>query len=286
MFKFWLYKLAQVIVNRLSLKAAYQVAIFLSDVQYFFSFRDRRAVRNNLRIILQNDQDLSRLTKEVFRNFGRYLVEFFRMQTMVDKNFISKNIHLKNIEYIDQVLKYGKGGILTTAHLGNWEMGAVVLSMLGYPITLIALPHKERPVNDLFNHQREVKGITVVQSNLFLRKCMETLANNELIAIAADRDFSQNGEVLNFLGRETLIPKGAAMFSLKTGAPIIPTFLLRQPDNRFVFQFSEPIYPPPDSKEEKGDHLIDLMKRHTAIIEDTIRAHPTQWLMFREFAVH
>lgn len=284
MFKFLLYKLGQAIICWLPLNFSYRLAIFLSDLHYYFSFRDRRFVRNNLRAILRRQDNIQVLTREVFRNFGRYLLEFFLMNRIMDQDYIKKNVQFKNLEYISEALKRGKGAIFLTAHIGNWELGGVLLSSLGYPLTAIALPHKERPVNDLFNRQREIRGIKVVPTRLAYRRCLEALKNNQFVALVADRDFSLKGELLDFLGRKTLIPKGAALFSIQTGAPIVPVFLMRQEDHTFVLTVNEPIYPPLETAGQiDRDILLDLMKRYAGIIEDQIQRYPTQWLMFRQF---
>lgn len=262
---------------------AYRIAVFVSDLQYHFSPRDRKAVTNNLKIILGTNKDISRQVREVFRNFGRYLLEFFRMAKFLTPDYIKSNVRIRNIEYLDRVLKHGKGGVLLTAHIGNWELGGVVISMLGYPVVAIALPHKERPVNDLFNHQREARGIKIVQTNGSIRKCIEALHENKIVAILADRDFGFRGEIMDFLGRKTSIPQGPAIFCEKVGAPLIPAFLIRVEDDKFELIFEEPVFPPSEGSEEEKVHT--LMKQYTAIIERKVREYPTQWLMFREFWV-
>jgi len=105
MFKFLLYQLGKFLVNRMSLASAYTLARHISDIQYTFSPRDRRAVRNNLRIITASDQDLDKLTREVFCNFGKYLVEFFRMEKTVNLDYIKKNITIENEKYIQEIKK-------------------------------------------------------------------------------------------------------------------------------------------------------------------------------------
>jgi KDO2-lipid IV(A) lauroyltransferase len=265
---------------------AYKIAGFFSEMQYYLSPRDRRAVKNNLRIILQSDKDLSGKAREVFRNFGKYLVDFFRMQKILNEEYIRKNVRISGMERVDEILAKGRGGIMITAHLGNWEMGGPILGLLKSPLFVIALPHKERPVNDLFNAQRAAWRITIVPTNIAVRKCIEALKNNQLVALAADRDFTAHGEVLDFLGKKALIPKGAAIFSIKTGAPILPAFLVRQPDETFHLFFEEPIYPPViTQKEIDRDTLLTVMEKYKTVLENKIKEYPTQWLMFREFWV-
>lgn len=243
-------------------------------------------MKKNIKKILPGEKNVSVLAREVFRNFGRYLIEFFQMKEIVDDHFIKTKVNIKGTEYLDDVLAKGKGGIVVTAHIGNWELGAVLISVLGYPIMAVALPHKERPVNDLFNHQREAKGVTVVPTNVALRRCIEQLKSNKLIALVADRDFSTNGIVMDFLGQKALVPKGAAMFSWKSGAPIIPIFLIRNGDGTFNFSCHEPIYPPREDTSKNEEEIISgIMRRYITVIEEQIRAHPSQWLLFREFCV-
>jgi len=270
------------------MELSYEIAMFMSDLHYIFSFRDRRAVKNNLKKILPSEERLSALTREVFRNFGKYLAEFLRMEKMMDKDFIAKKVKVEHREHVQQALDKGKGAIIVTAHIGNWEMGAVLLSVLGYPLIAIALPHKERPVNDLFNHQREVKGMTVIPTNGAIRKCIEHLKENKVVAIVGDRDFSSKGggEILDFLGHKALIPKGAAIFSQRTGAPIIPTFLIREDDYTFRLSMGEPLFPQEEtSASSEREMMLGIMNRYMAVIEEKIRQYPTQWLMFRDFCI-
>ena len=286
MFKFFLYKVGLFLLDRLPSGWFYNLATFISDIQYLCSFRDRKAVKNNLKRICSPGTDIDPLTREVFRNFGKYLVEFFQMKEIADEAFIKSKVKIEGLERFDEVLAKGKGGILLTAHIGNWELGAVLVSVLGYPLMAIALPHKERPVNDLFNAQREAKGVTVVPTNVALRRCIEQLRKNKLIALVADRAFGNHGIMMDFLGCKALIPKGAAMFAVKTGAPIIPTFCIRNDDGSFNLNCCDPIYPPQEVPAQmKNKTVLDIMRRYVSVIEDKIRAHPSQWLLFRELCV-
>ena len=284
MFKFLLYKVGEFIVNILPLSWAYGFAEFFSRCQYRFSFRDRRAVENNLKVITRSQTVPPQMTEAIFVNFGRYLVEFFRMIRKVDDEYIQKNVKIEHLEYAKEAFKHGKGGIIVTSHLGNWELGALLVSRLLKPLLIIALPHKERWVNRLFNAQREACGQTVVQIHVSVRRCLERLKENGLIGLVADRDFLNNGEVLEFLGRPTIMPKGPALFSIKTGAPIIPCFVVRNPDNTFTLSFERPIYPPQIMDQDiSPESLKGLMRKYIVLFEEKIRQHPTQWLMFREF---
>lgn len=286
MFKLFLYKLGLFFLNHCSISTSYKFAATISDIQHFFSFQDRKAVQNNLRTILPNSRNIPFLTREVFRNFGRYLVEFFKTSELIDDDFIKSNIEINGAQHLENAAKGGKGGIVVSAHIGNWELGAMLVSKLGYPLMAVALPHKERPVNDLFNQRREAKGITVVPTNTAIRRCTEQLKENKFIALVADRDFNNRGIEMEFLGRKMLIPKGPAMFSWKTGAPIIPVFLVRGEKGKFIMNCYKPIDPPSQNTTQSEEEVIlGIMRRYLSVIEEQIRLYPSQWLLFRELFI-
>ena len=124
----------------------------------------------------------------------------------------------------------------------------------------------------------------VIQTEVAVRRVIEHLRMNRLVAILADRDFGNRGIVMDFFGRKTMIPKGAAFFSLKTGAPIIPMFFIRTTDDHFEINIYPSIEPPhlPDGK-ITDQTAADYIQKYLKIIEDEIKKNPSQWLLFREF---
>ncbi len=261
------------------------IARFICDVKYAFSIIDRRAVTENLTCILPWEDKVNLPVREVFRGFGQYLLEFFLVERMLKENYIEKNVQIQNLKYIEEALARGKGGIILTAHIGNWELGGALLGVLGYPLTVIALPHKEESVNNFFNKKRAGKGLTVVPSNTAVRRCISALKKNTLIALVADRDFSNKGEVLKVFGRQTVVPKGPAAFSVKTGAPIIPVFLIRKDNAKFQLIIEKPIFPEKKPQNQESTYMIEIMEKYITIMEDKIRQYPGQWIMFRRFWV-
>lgn len=281
---YYLYKIARFLAKILPLRVSHALVMFLCDLHFCFSKNDRQAVENNLKIVLKTDRVPRSKVREVFRNFGRYLLEFFTLTKRLCPGYIQSNVHIKNIEYLNEVLQKGKGGIIVSAHLGNWEMGGTALPALGFPLSVVALAHKDPRVNALFNGQREASGAMVIQTDVAVRHVLEHLKKNRLVAILADRDFGNRGIVMDFLGRKTMIPRGAAYFSMKTGAPIIPSFFLHAADDHFEIIIHPPIEPPhlPDGK-ITDEAARSYIREYLTVIEDEIRRNPSQWLLFREF---
>ncbi|MFH1397962.1 MAG: lysophospholipid acyltransferase family protein [Candidatus Omnitrophota bacterium] len=284
MLSYILYRFAQFIALSLPIKLAYRVAIFFSDIHYLFADKDRARTYANLKAIFPEkpSQEIRRIRLGMFRNFAKYLVDFFRF-SVVDEEFIKKNVTLVNINYLNQVLNNGKGGILLSAHLGNWELGGIAVPLLGYPTSAVALTHKHIKVNNFFVSQRENKGLKVIPLGKAVKQCLSAIASNQLIALVGDRDFSEKGMIVDFFNKPTIFPEGPAVFHLKTGAPIIPIFMLRNQDDSFTYKLEKPIeFTPTGDRNKDVKELISLYK---LIFEDYIRKYPDQWYMFRQFWV-
>jgi len=292
MFTYIIYRLGQFIALSFPLKLAYRVAIFVSDLHYIFADKDRLAVANNLKAIFprKSNKEIRKIRLQMTRNFAKYLVDFFRFSKL-DLNFVRQNIKLENLHYFDEVLSEGKGAIVLSAHLRNWELGGVVVALLGYPIWAVALPHKDKQVDNFFNYQRESKGMKVIPTGRAVRQCLNLLKENKIIALVGDRDFSAKGIIMDFFDKPTFLPEGAAAFSLKTGAAIVPAFMYRNEDDSFTLRMEKPLRPKlKNSKIRSGhnmhihdDELRDLISQYKTIIEGYIRRFPDQWYMFRKF---
>jgi len=281
-FNYILYRIGQFIVLLLPLNLGYKLAVFFSDVHYIFADKDRMAVRENLKVIFpeKSEREIRRIRIRMFRNFAKYLVDFLRFSKL-DSEYIKRNIKIENIHYINEALSNGKGVITLTAHLGNWELGGVVIALLGYPFWAVALPHKYKKIDNFFNFQRRSKGVRVIPLGKAVRSCLNVLKENEIVALVGDRDFTEKGVVIDFFGRSTFFPEGPAAFSLKTGAIIVPGFMVRNEDDSFTLKMEKPLGYIPTYDKDKD--LIRLIERYKITIENYIRKYPDQWYMFRRF---
>jgi KDO2-lipid IV(A) lauroyltransferase len=282
MLNYVLYRIGQFIALSLPLKIGYGVAIVFSDVHYIFARQARRDVKGNLKAIFpeKSNREIRKIRIRMFRNFAKYLVDFFRFEKL-DSEYVKKNIFIENRQYSEQALAKGKGVIVLSAHIGNWELGGAAVSLSGYPLWVVVLPHKNKKVNAFFDYQRKSKGINVVPLGMAVRRCFEILKGNNMLALVGDRDFNENGIVINFFGKSAIFPEGPAAFSLKTGAVILPVFMVRNEDDSFTLKIEKPIEFTPSQNKEKD--ITELIKHYKVIIEDYIRKYPDQWYMFRRF---
>jgi KDO2-lipid IV(A) lauroyltransferase len=283
MMSFILYKLGEFITCSLPLRAAYAVAVFISDFRFIYAREDRRNVLANLKVIFpeKSEAQIRAIRRKMFRNFAKYLVDFFRFVKM-DRTFIHQKIKTEGTEAFDRALKEKKGVVVLTAHIGNWELGGVVIALLGYPLWVVALPHKNKKVNDFFDGRRKGKNINVIPFGKAARQCLQTLRENKMVALLGDRDFShERGLITELFGRPIYLPKGPAALALKTGAAIVPGFMIRNPDDTFTLKIEPAVNIAVTGDSEKD--LEEAVNRYKDILEDYIRRYPEQWFMFRKF---
>lgn len=282
MCQFIIYKIAQSLALLLPLKAGYAVAGALARLQFCLSGKDKKIVMDNLRAMkgARDEAAIRKVAKEVFVNFAKYLVDFFRFSRLT-LEYINKNVRIAGRDNLDAAVKRKKGVILLAAHIGNYELGGAVVSLLGYSFNAVALDHKNRLVNNFFITQRQAANIKVISLGMALKRCYACLKAGEVLALLGDRDFLNHGLKMKFFGRDSLIPKGAAALSLRTDASIVPTFFIRLPDDTFELTFEKPIsYLPVGNTEED---TRQIMNRCVQVMEKYIKRYPSQWYMFRNF---
>jgi len=281
---YFLYRIGQWLALSVPLRMGYGIAVFFARLKFFWAREEVCYVANNLKCIIGKDKkQISIYTKAMYENFGKYVVDFFR-SAKLDRGFIDKYIQIENLRYMTEPLAKGTGIIGVSAHIGNWELCAQVLAVLVCKVNAIALTHKNQRINNFFINQRRASGINVIPLGIGIRKCFYALKRNEIVGILGDRDFSgSNGIFIDFLGKKMLIPQGPAVLSLKTGAPIVPTFIIRneQDDCYFKFVVEEPIYPARTGAKEQDIKM--LTEKMAKVIECYVRKYPKQWFVFREF---
>ncbi|MBN1871224.1 MAG: lysophospholipid acyltransferase family protein, partial [Candidatus Omnitrophica bacterium] len=167
-----------------------------------------------------------------------------------------------------------------SAHLGNWELGGAVLGTMGYKISGVVLTHKNKRINDFFTRQRLAGNMRPIEIGAALKGCYRALRSNELLALLGDRDFSKNGVKVKFFGMDATMPKGPAVLSHRLGSPIVPIFMVREPDDTFTLFIEKPITGDPGDNEEAA--VFNITQKCSAAIEACVRKYPSQWYAFRK----
>ena len=223
----FLYGLGSNLAVGLPRKISYAVARRLADLYSTRSLKDCAAVRSNLRAVLGREPTPAQV-REVFQNFAMYLADFFRFSRLT-RSKAERMVRFDGLDCMEEALREGHGAVGATAHLGNYELAAAVLCLIGLPVHGVTMSHRNPQVDAFFMRQRErvgVRGIPVqkMSRKAFLESCLSVLRRNEILGLVADRDFFDHGLEMPLFGHTLRVPTGPAAFSLRTGAPVVPSF--------------------------------------------------------------
>jgi len=269
------YRLAQGLNALLPADVCLRLADALADRYWRGRASDCLAVRENLSAALGSQIDAdSPLVRDVFRNFARYLEEFLRAPRLS-----GARLTVEGTEALTALLQAHPGCVVLSAHVGNWELGGILIRRLGFPFSAVFLPHQHSGVNRVFDEQRLRCGVGVIPLGVGATpKCLAWLRAGKPLGVMGDREFGSNGVRVSLFGRSATLPRGPAMLSLRTGAPAIPIFLIREGPWRFRFHTQPPIWP---SSVSGADRIRTLTQQYALAIERVVRLAPTQWLLFR-----
>lgn len=280
--EYWNYRLTDLLAKTLPRNFAYWLGLRVADSFYARNSNDRKCVVSNLKQVFEaagtrhSTNTLESLARKTFQYFGKYLVDFFRFSKL-SKTDLEKLISIEHLEYLEQCHRLGRGVLAITAHLGNWELGGAVMAAMGYPVHAVFRPEKVHRVNNFFLNQRARRGVVPIPLGQAASGIFRALNKGNVVALLADRDFTARDDRIQFLGRPARLPRGPARISLRTGAPVLPAFLLRQVDDTFLFRFHPPLFP----EEMKSEQ--EFREKIRDILEKEIVANPHQWFIFDNF---
>lgn len=284
MLQYLLYLTAKFLAVSFPSPIKYWVALRVSDLHFIFKKKDRQVVSRNLKNI-HSQKNKFQSAKDIFHNFAKYLIDFLFMSQLNRYNW-RKWVKTVNEEYFDNAYKEGKGIIALTAHIGNWELGGIILSLIGYPTSAIVLPQRNRLVNSLFLKQRQSKGLKTTSLGLGLRESFQKLKKGEIVAILGDRNIRDkslsraSGVEVEFFGKKAYFPRGPAVLAYWTNAIILPGFTIRGKDNKYTLFFERPI--PIERYEDKEKFVTVNTQKIAKVIEKYVSLYPEQWCVFEE----
>jgi KDO2-lipid IV(A) lauroyltransferase len=250
----------------------------------------KAAIARNLARVLGEPpgaRRVRRATREMLRHFAFYWVDLFRFAQLPPGRLRELVVggDLAAIEPLRRAHAAGRPTILITAHLGNWELGAVLAGQAELPLAVVYVP-------DAFGEAERYRSLLRRNADLVeipLRlddersslPVLRALAEGRIVALQGDRDFNDRGVRRGFLGAEASFPLGPFLLARMSGAALVPTFITYTRDDRFEVELGEPI-----EVERSGDRMGDALRaldRWLAVLERAVRRWPTQWYNFHDF---
>ncbi len=258
---------------------SYAISQNIASLSYLFYKSAVRNVKENLKLVLPaySDKELSNITRNLFRNYSRYLVDYARFTSLSKSAVIKQIVSYDGKEKFDKALQMNKGVILLTSHLGNWELGGIFFGSYGLKTNVLTLPDENPEIDDIRRWYREVynvKTITVGDSPLSSIEMVRALNSREMIAMLIDRYQGGQGSIkVDFFNKPTPFPRGPFILSRLTGAPIVVAFVVKEDKGYRGF-----IEGPLAISSEKEEY--ETLKEAVKILEKYITAYPDQWYNF------
>lgn len=227
------------------------------------------------------EAELRRLNREVVIHFGQMLFEVPHVFNLTREN-LGRYVAVENEHLVREAAGKGKGILFLTAHFGNWELMAAALALV-FPMrkAVIVRPIDSPPADLLVREIRTRFGTEIIPKKRSMRRVMEILKQGGAVGVLLDQNVDwYDGVFVPFLGRLACTNKGLALLALRTRAPVIPVFSVREQDGRYRVLFD-----PEVPLSMTGDKIRDVEETTAAfnrVIETHVREHPEQWFWFHK----
>ncbi|MCX5700611.1 MAG: lysophospholipid acyltransferase family protein [Candidatus Omnitrophica bacterium] len=271
--------LCSLIIKLIPTQFLYGFAQGIGSLAYRFAGKQRKIALESLSIAFgkeKSQQELEDIARDCFTYIAKSAVEL--MFLMDRPKLVKERVVIEGRENLDRALANGHGVILISAHFGNFPLLLGRLALEGYKAGGIMRPMRDSRVEKIFFEKREKFGVKTIYSqprNVCVNNTIKALRNNELVFIPIDQNFGTGGVFVNFFGRQAATATGPVILAQRTGASLLPCFIVRHGDNMYKIIF-EPSLKLEEGKDAQEMVLINIQKL-TSIIEEYIRKYPAEW---------
>ena len=255
----------------------------------YYSARPKylRAARSNLAVILgrpESDPEVREQAIGMVSSHFAAWVDFLRFATRPPEDAARLIEGVTGYSRIVEARLRGKGVMLLTAHLGNWEIGGLMLAQVKQPIHVVLVPDIFPGVERERRRLHAASGVVEIRvDGTFVPTLavLRALNGNGIVAMQGDRDFDNTGVPVPFFGREAFFPRGPLRVAMASGATVLPAFIVRVPDGRYRAMIEEPLEIRTGADRDAA--LAANLRGYVAILERYVRQYPEQWYCFYPF---
>jgi KDO2-lipid IV(A) lauroyltransferase len=276
--EFILFSLFGCLIRLMPLRLAQSFGRFIGSLGYFIARRRRAIAIDNLTHAFpgKSQNEIKKIALGAFQNYAISISEFLWFPRLTPER-LRKLVRVQNVERVEEAYSRGKGIISMSAHFGNWELTAFAGGhFTGYPLTIVVQEQRNKLVDKAINLYRCIWGNSVVRMGSSIREILRKLSDGQVVAMLADQSAPQEGLYVRYFGRPAATHEGPAIFSLRTGAPILMGFLIRTSNGKYELVHEE--VQTHDLNGYSEENVAELTRRHVALLEKYVRMYPDQWL--------
>jgi KDO2-lipid IV(A) lauroyltransferase len=291
----WAYRAAVGALGWLPRGAAASLGASAALAYTRLSARRRRILADNLRSAFpeKTSGEIERLARESVRSFGATVVDFLAIAAS-DEPGVRERVTISGLEHYDAARAGGKGLLLLSAHLGGWELGAILAAIVERPVVPVVRPLDNPLLEEELGRLRTRFGNRVIFKQSAARGILEALRRNEAVVLLIDQNVvAREAVFVPFFGRLAATSPAVALFQQKTGAPVVPVFVWRRQGGRYHVELQPPILAGEFFGDERDDEsarpvgrdddaVVRATARYTEVTEAAIRRDPAAWLWMHD----
>ncbi len=249
---------------------------------YHLGLKHRIIVLHNLSRSFPEKElkQLKKIATGVYHHFAIVVAEFFDLPFITREN-ISDWVDVEGLDNYQAAISQGKGVLSIVSHFGNWELMTIAVPMFLKPMHIVHRPLRNPVIDNLVEYVRTIHGNVMITKGGSGKLITELLTTNHVIGILSDQNVSASeGMFINFFGRPACSGVGLAVMAIRSGAPVIPAFMVRQKSGKHKL-----ILKPAVKIIRTGTYDTDLLEntqQFTKIVEEVVREYPDQYFWFHQ----
>ena len=270
------------LLGLLSKKQAERIAHFFGKILFNVDKKHRKIALDNLTYAFGQQKQLEeteRIAQQVFINLVKIVFEIAWSLPLKENQF-KEHFKIDGYHNIKNAYEKGKGVLALTAHFGNWELLTIIASMIKFPINIVVRPLDFKPLDHLIFNLRTRYGGKIIPKERSIHAIIKSLNRGEMVALLMDQNVDwYEGVFVDFMGHRACTSKGLALLALKTEAPVVPVFMIREKSGLRA-EFGPEIV-----TVKTGDRQKDIetnTQEYNRVIENFVRRYPEQWFWIHQ----
>ena len=283
---YYFFKFASVVIPRLPRLFVSILADVAGIVAFFIATKARKQATSNMihvlgKEVVETSTGRRRLRRTVIKMFQYNVHNYINLFTIpsIPPEKILNSMVIEGAANLEDALAKGKGAIMFTAHLGPFDFVAQWLSLKGFNTIIPVERLKDQRMLDLITKLRNSQGMQYMPlgGSGPLRSIIQALRNNQIVLFTTDRAVEGQSVIKPFFGELARLPIGPVALSQRTGAPLVGAFGSYVSSKRMVGKI---IPLSLELTEEEQANTDKLMCSVIELMEEFIKAHPEQWVVF------
>ena len=258
------------------------MADFLGGMLFCVDRKHRDIAMDNLTYAFGHEkqpEEIKKIARQVFINLVKVVFEI-GWSLHLNEKYFTEHFKIDGYHHIKNAYEKGKGVLALTAHLGNWELLTIIAAMIQFPLNIVVRPLDFIPLDHFIFNLRTRFGGKIIPKQRSIRTIIRSLDRGEMVALLMDQNVDwYEGVFVNFMGHRACTNKGLALLALKTGAPVVPVFMIREKSGLRA-EFGPEVV-----TVKTGDRQKDIeinTQEYNRVIENFVRRYPEQWFWIHQ----